>query len=172
MLLVCKFIMPELYVLSGGHLLSVSHPISYFAASFGTTVPFWARNCFIDLLMVERGLKMSVFTSAECSSLIHNGMKCFLKQKSYSAKGQLITKANFHAVNSSKKRTNEFVFTTMQCVFFVLWKKLKTPKRHFNINWPLSNIILIVSRFMASLCVLRRKSWELSHVIFLKLSKK
>ena len=56
---------------------------------------------------------MSVFTSAECSSLIHNGMKCFLKQKSYSAKGQLITKANFHAVNSSKKRTNEFVFTAM-----------------------------------------------------------
>ena len=56
---------------------------------------------------------MSVFTSAECYSLIHNGMKCFLKQKSYSAKGQLITKANFHAVNSSKKRTNEFVFSTM-----------------------------------------------------------
>ena len=54
LLLVCKFIMPELYVLSGGHLLSVSHPISCFAASFGTTVPFWARNSFIDLLMLER----------------------------------------------------------------------------------------------------------------------
>ena len=77
---------------------------------------------------------MSVFTSAECSSLIHNGMKCFLKQKSYSAKGQLITKANFHAVNSSKKRTNELVFTSMQRVLFVFWKKLKTPKWHFKIN--------------------------------------
>ena len=74
---------------------------------------------------------MSVFTSAECSSLIHNGMKCFLKQKSYSAKGQLITKANFHAVNSSKKRTNEFVFTTMQRVFVRFFLKKKTPKKTF-----------------------------------------
>ena len=29
-------------------------------------------------------------------------------------KGQIISKANCQAVNSSKKRTNEFVFTTMQ----------------------------------------------------------
>ena len=28
-------------------------------------------------------------------------------------KGQLVSKANYQAVNSSKKRTNEFVFTTM-----------------------------------------------------------
>ena len=74
---------------------------------------------------------MSVFTSAECSSLIHNGMKCFLKQKSYSAKGQLITKANFHAVNSSKKRTNEFVFTTMQCVFFRSLEEIEDTKKTF-----------------------------------------
>ena len=47
-------------------------------------------------------------------------------------KGQLISKANCQVVNSSKKRTNEFVFTTMRSVF-VFWKKLKTPKRHFEI---------------------------------------
>ena len=33
-------------------------------------------------------------------------------------KGQLISKANCQAVNSSKKRTNGFVFTTMRRVFF------------------------------------------------------
>ena len=37
---------------------------------------------------------------------------------------------------------NEFDFTTMipqvDLFSFVFWKKLKTPKRHFEINWPLS----------------------------------
>ena len=32
-------------------------------------------------------------------------------------KGQLISKANCQAVDSSKKRTNEFVFPTMRRVF-------------------------------------------------------
>ena len=32
-------------------------------------------------------------------------------------KGQLISKANCQALNSSKKRTNEFVFTSMRHVF-------------------------------------------------------
>ena len=32
-------------------------------------------------------------------------------------KGELISKANCQAMDSSKKRTNEFVFTTMQHVF-------------------------------------------------------
>ena len=45
-------------------------------------------------------------------------------------------------MNSSKKRTNEFDFTTMIPQFdlflFVFWKKLKTPKGHFEINWPLA----------------------------------
>ena len=31
-------------------------------------------------------------------------------------KGELISKANCQAMDSSKKRTNEFVFTTMRCV--------------------------------------------------------
>ena len=56
----------------------------------------------------------------------------------YAPKGQLISKANCQTVNSSKKRRNEFVFTTMWRVFVCL-KKLKTPKRHFEIIWPLDN---------------------------------
>ena len=49
------------------------------------------------------------------------------------SKGQLISKANYQVVNSSKNRMNEFVFTTMRRVFVRFWKKLKTPKSHFDI---------------------------------------
>ena len=38
------------------------------------------------------------------------------------------------------ERTNEFYFTTMKpqidLFSFVFWRKLKTPKRHFEIKWP------------------------------------
>ena len=49
----------------------------------------------------------------------------------------LISKANCQAVNSSKKeQMNSFML--LPGVFsFVFWKKLKTPRRHFEINWPL-----------------------------------
>jgi hypothetical protein len=47
-------------------------------------------------------------------------------------KGQLISKANCQAVNSSENRTNEFVFLC-DVFSFVFWIKLKTPKRHFEI---------------------------------------
>ena len=55
-----------------------------------------------------------------------------------SAKGQLVSKANCQAVNSSKKRTNEFVLLLCNVFSFVFWKKLKSPKRHFEIIWPLN----------------------------------
>ena len=58
-----------------------------------------------------------------------------------STKGQLISKCFLGSSISSKKRTNKFDFTTMipqvDLFSFVFWKKLKTPKRHFEINWPL-----------------------------------
>ena len=46
-------------------------------------------------------------------------------------KGQVISKRFLGSSISSKKRTNEFVFTAMQCVFVRFWKKLKTPKKIF-----------------------------------------
>ena len=53
-------------------------------------------------------------------------------------KGQTNSKRFFQADVFSKKRTNEFYFTTMKpqvdLFSFVFWKKLKTPKRHFEIN--------------------------------------
>ena len=52
-------------------------------------------------------------------------------------KGQTKSKWFFQADVSSKKWTNKFDFTTCWLVLFVFWKKVKAPKRHFEINWPL-----------------------------------
>ena len=55
-------------------------------------------------------------------------------------KGQLISKSLFCIFNSPKKRTKKFYFTTMvprRIVFVRFLGELKTPKRHFEINWPL-----------------------------------
>ena len=43
-------------------------------------------------------------------------------------KGQLISKANCQAVNSSKKQTNESVLLLCDVFLFVFWKKLRTSK--------------------------------------------
>ena len=53
-------------------------------------------------------------------------------------KGQTKSKRFFQANVSSKKRTNKFYFTTMKpkvnLFSFIFWRKLKTSKRHFEIN--------------------------------------
>ena len=62
-------------------------------------------------------------------------------------KGQLILKANCQAVNSSKKRTNEFVFTTMRRVFVRFLEEIEDSKKAFrnnltfkyNLNLPLTS---------------------------------
>ena len=45
-----------------------------------------------------------------------------------------------------KKWTNKFDFTTMipqvDLFSFGFWKKLKTPKRYFEINWPLAILFM------------------------------
>ena len=46
-------------------------------------------------------------------------------------KGQIILKANCQAVNSSKKRTNEFVFTTMRRVFVRFLEEIEDTKKTF-----------------------------------------
>ena len=63
-------------------------------------------------------------------------------------KGQTKSKRIFQADVSSKKQTNEFYFTTMKpqvdLFLLVFWRKLKTPKRHFEINWPLARSLLLL----------------------------
>ena len=46
-------------------------------------------------------------------------------------KGQLISKANSQAMNSSKIQTNEFVFTTMQHVFAHILEEIEVNKKTF-----------------------------------------
>ena len=46
-------------------------------------------------------------------------------------KGQLILKANCEVLNSSKKRTNEFIFTTMQHVFVHFLEEIEVNKKTF-----------------------------------------
>ena len=52
-------------------------------------------------------------------------------------KGQTKSKWVFQADVSSKKQTNKFYFTTMKpqvdLFSFVFWRKLKTPRKHFQI---------------------------------------
>ena len=68
-------------------------------------------------------------------------MNPFLRKKLLDlwTKGQLISKPNCQAMNSSKKRTNEFLFTTMRGVFIRFLEEIEVKKRHFEINWPLTN---------------------------------
>ena len=49
----------------------------------------------------------------------------------YLAKGQLISKANCQAVNSSKKQMNVFVCTTMRRVFVCFLEEIEDSKKAF-----------------------------------------
>ena len=46
-------------------------------------------------------------------------------------KGQLISRANCRAVNSSKKRTNEFIFTIMRRVLVRFLEEIEDTKKMF-----------------------------------------
>ena len=48
-------------------------------------------------------------------------------------KGQLISNANCQAEDSSKKRTNEFVFTSMRRVFVRFLEESSARKKRFEI---------------------------------------
>ena len=57
-------------------------------------------------------------------------------------KGHLISKANCQNVNSSKKWMNEFVFTSMQCVFAHFLKEIEDSKKVFQNNSTFRKIFL------------------------------
>ena len=59
------------------------------------------------------------------------------------SKGQLISKRFLGSSISFKKRTK----LLCDMFSFVFWKKLKTPKRHFKINWPLDTLDLLKDLF-------------------------
>ena len=49
----------------------------------------------------------------------------------YLSKGQLISKSNCQAMNSSKKQTNQFVFTTMRCIFVPFLEEIEGIQKTF-----------------------------------------
>ena len=53
--------------------------------------------------------------------------------RNISAKGQLISKANCQVQNSSKKRMNDFVSTTMRPVFVRFLEESSARKKRFEI---------------------------------------
>ena len=57
-------------------------------------------------------------------------------------KGQLISKANWQAVNSSKKQTNEFVFTSMRRVLVRFLEKIEDSKKAFRNHLTFSVIVI------------------------------
>ena len=65
---------------------------------------------------------------------------CFDVFKPYAlfSKGQFISKAICQAEDSSKKRTNEFVFTKMRRVFVHFLEESSARKKRFEIIWPLA----------------------------------
>ena len=56
----------------------------------------------------------------------------------WAPKGQLISKANCQAEDSSKKRTNEWIFTSMRRVYVRFLEESSARKKRFEIIWPLT----------------------------------
>ena len=68
--------------------------------------------------------------------LMHGGIRYLSqnidrKELKVAYKGQLISKANCQAVNSSKKRTNEFIFTSMQRFFVCFSEEIEDSEKAF-----------------------------------------
>ena len=66
--------------------------------------------------------------------------KQWTKKKIIVPKGQVILKWFLGSSISFKKRTNEFVFTSMRHVFVRFLGESLARKKHFEIIWPLSTI--------------------------------
>ena len=48
------------------------------------------------------------------------------------------------------QKENKWIRFLLLCDVFsiVFWKKLKTPKRHFEINWPLAKVRILVTKYL------------------------
>ena len=79
----------------------------------------------------------------------------FLRNSVEVAKCQLILKAKCQAMNSSKRRTNELVFTNMQCVFIRFLEESSARIFFFEIIWPLHSYSTAVpAYFLKEVCLL------------------
>ena len=96
--------------------LFLAEKIFFTATFFKTQFEFLlAQNLCKTLVLVIRVL-FSKFGFSHFSSI---------------PKGQIILKANCQAMISSKKRTNEFVFTSMRCVFVRFLEEIEATEKAF-----------------------------------------
>ena len=77
-----------------------------------------------NLLQIPKGI---------LNSFLHKGRKLLADFYSgyWLTTSQLFSKANFQALNFSKKRTNEFVFSCMRRVFVRFLEEIKDSKKAF-----------------------------------------
>ena len=89
-------------------------------------------SCFI-FIFHDMFFEIFLFLKVRKSTLFGTGFK----RKNghlYSlvpSKVHLISKANCQAVNSSKKQTNEFIFTTVRCVFVHFLEEIEDTTNAF-----------------------------------------
>ena len=84
---------------------------------------------------------------------------------------KLILKANCQAVNSSKKRTNEFVFTTMRCVFVRFLEEIENTKKSFQNYITFNKLItyLYFSEWKSFWCFTWIQTLNVPWIVVLKL---
>ena len=89
-------------------------------------------------------------------------MSSILPKMSLHAKDQLISKENCQAVNSSKKQTNEFIFTSMPRVFIRFLEEIEDSKKGFrnyltfSLDFPYSVTTLEAARIQ----IMQNQHWS------------
>jgi hypothetical protein len=91
----------------------------------------------VDFSWLSVAKNMTIWCRSHLPSSLHYGHNLQILSIFKFAKSQVILKSNCQAVNSSKKWRMHLFLLTCDVFSFVFWKKLKTPKRHFEIIWPL-----------------------------------
>ena len=103
-----------------------------------TSAPFLvALASFATYVLIDENNVLdanTAFVSLTLFNLLRVPLNILPMLVSITSKGHLISKANCQVVISSKKRTNEFVFTTMRRVFVRFLEEIEDTKRHFEIN--------------------------------------
>ena len=135
-----------------------SHMTIFWAGSI-QMIPFLMQTFFfsykvICVISASRFLKRSLMNGIyqNCSDVLWEKIVLVIEKTFWNSrlkaenfqifemtKGQLISKANCQAEDSSKKQTNEFVFTSMWRVFVRFLEESSARKKRFEIFRPLEH---------------------------------
>ena len=95
------------------------------SASHCTVPPNYSQSIQIIIGPSDGG---TIISSSRRPTVLNWRLTDFISEAD---KGQLISKANCQVVNSSKKQTNEFIFTSMRLVFVHFLEEIKDSKKTF-----------------------------------------